>query len=58
MTLPQFAELVERMRSKQIEYFRTRKSDVLKESKELEAAVDKEIAKMKNNNSETTLNLF
>jgi len=58
MTLPQFTDLVERMRAKQIEYFRTRKSDVLKESKELEAAVDKEIVKMKNNSSETTLNLF
>jgi len=58
MTLPQFADLVERMRAKQIEYFRTRKSDVLLEAKQLEKEVDEALAKMKNNNSETTFNLF
>ncbi len=39
----QFFRLVERMRDKQKEYFRTRSAAVLNESKQLERDVDKEI---------------
>jgi hypothetical protein len=40
MTTTELAELAKRMRDKQKEYFRTRKPDVLEESKELERRFD------------------
>ena len=42
-----FFFLVERMRAKQKEYFKTRTSESLTESKTLEKAVDAEIARVK-----------
>lgn len=44
----QFFRLVERMRGKQKEYFRTRSAAVLNESKHLERDVDKEIQRVNN----------
>lgn len=44
----QFFRLVERMRDKQKEYFRTRGAAVLNESKHLERDVDKEIQRVNN----------
>lgn len=44
----QFFRLVERMRDKQKEYFRTRNEAVLNESKQLERDVDKEIQRVNN----------
>lgn len=44
----QFFRLVERMRDKQKEYFRTRDAAVLNESKHLERDVDKEIQRVNN----------
>lgn len=44
----QFFRLVERMRDKQKEYFRTRSAAVLNESKHLERDVDKEIQRVNN----------
>lgn len=44
----QFFRLVERMRDKQKEYFRTRSAAVLNESKQLERDVDKEIQRVNN----------
>lgn len=41
----QFFRLVERMRNKQKEYFRTKSQAVLNESKQLEREVDSEIQK-------------
>lgn len=43
MTAHDFFTLVTRMRDKQKEYFRTRSSSVLQESKRLEKQVDDEI---------------
>lgn len=40
MTGREFVELVRDMRAKQVEYFKTRSSDVLRESKQLERRVD------------------
>lgn len=44
----QFFRLVERMRDKQKEYFRTRNEAVFNESKQLERDVDKEIQRVNN----------
>lgn len=44
----QFFRLVERMRDKQKEYFRTKSQAVLNESKQLEREVDGEIQKANN----------
>ncbi len=44
----QFFRLVERMRNKQKEYFRTKSKAVLNESKQLEREVDGEIQKTNN----------
>ena len=44
----QFFRLVERMRNKQKEYFRTKSQIVLSESKRLEREVDEEIARANN----------
>lgn len=44
----QFFRLVERMRNKQKEYFRTKSQAVLNESKQLEREVDGEIQKANN----------
>ena len=44
----QFFRLVERMRNKQKEYFRTKSQIVLTESKKLERDVDEEIARANN----------
>lgn len=38
-----FLDLVRRMRSKQIEYFKTRDTTILRESKDLERRVDEAI---------------
>lgn len=53
----QFFRLVERMRDKQKEYFRTRSAAVLNESKQLERDVDKEIQRVNNalNNRQPSL---
>lgn len=40
MNIDEFKDLVRRMRTKQKEYFRTRDSTVLNESKDLERRVD------------------
>ncbi len=47
MTAKEFFDLVSDMRSKQKEYFRTRSSSVLSESKALERRVDDEIKRVK-----------
>ena len=44
----QFFRLVERMRNKQKEYFRTKSQAVLNESKQLEREVDSEIQRTNN----------
>lgn len=44
----QFFRLVERMRNKQKEYFRTKSQAVLNESKQLEREVDSEIQRANN----------
>lgn len=46
MNAEQFFRLIERMRSKQKEYFRTRSQTKLQESKLLEAQVDAEIERV------------
>ena len=47
MTAKEFFDLVAEMRSKQREYFRTRSTSVLNESKALERSVDDEIRRVK-----------
>lgn len=47
MTAKEFFDLVSEMREKQREYFRTRSSSVLSESKALERKVDDEIRRVK-----------
>lgn len=47
MTAKEFFDLVAEMREKQKEYFRTRSSSVLSESKTLERRVDDEIKRVK-----------
>ena len=47
MTAREFFDLVSDMRSKQREYFRTRSTSVLNESKALERRVDDEIRRVK-----------
>ena len=47
MTAREFFDLVSDMRSKQREYFRTRSSSVLSESKALERRVDDEVRRVK-----------
>ena len=47
MTAKEFFSLVSDMRSKQREYFRTRSSSVLSESKALERRVDDEIRRVR-----------
>lgn len=47
MTAKEFFDLVSDMRSKQQEYFRTRSSSVLSESKALERRVDDEIKRVR-----------
>ena len=47
MTAKEFFGLVSDMRSKQREYFRTRSTSVLNESKALEKKVDDEIKRVK-----------
>lgn len=47
MTAREFFDLVSDMREKQKEYFRTRSSSVLSESKTLERRVDDEIRRVK-----------
>jgi len=58
MTAKEFFDLVSDMRSKQREYFRTRSTSVLNESKALERLVDAEIRRVKeimNDNKEDKL---
>lgn len=47
MTAREFFDIVSEMRSKQKEYFRTRSSSVLSESKTLERRVDDEIRRVR-----------
>lgn len=55
----QFFRLVERMRNKQKEYFRTKSQAVLNESKQLEREVDSEIQRANNNlNNRAAPSLF
>ena len=49
--LNKFVSLVYLMRNKQKEYFKNRCFQVLKESKELEKAVDSKIKELQNKNS-------
>lgn len=58
MTAKEFFDLVSDMRSKQKEYFRTRSTSVLNESKALERLVDAEIRRVNeimNDNKEDKL---
>ena len=58
MTAKEFFDLVSDMRSKQREYFRTRSTSVLNESKALERLVDAEIRRVNeimNDNKEDKL---
>lgn len=58
MTAKEFFDLVSDMRSKQKEYFRTRSTSVLNESKALERLVDAEIRRVNeimNDNKENKL---
>ena len=48
MNPKEFFDLVAKMRDKQREYFRTRNTGVLKESKRLEKQVDDEITRVNN----------
>jgi len=47
MTEPEFYTLVERMRQAQIDYFRTRDKDCLRDSKSLEKKVDEQVKQFK-----------
>lgn len=47
MTESEFYQLVEQMRQAQIDYFRTRDKDCLRESKSLERKVDKQLEEFK-----------
>jgi len=51
MDIEFFIETVERMRSAQVEYFRTRSREVLQESKILERQVDATIRAYRQDNS-------
>lgn len=47
MNAKQFFDTVSRLRDKQKEYFRTRSSSALRESKQLEKQIDNEIERVK-----------
>lgn len=58
MDAKQFFRLIEKLRNKQKEYFQTRTQTALKESKQLEKAVDDEIDrvnKILNNKTQGTI---
>ena len=58
MTAKDFFNLVEQMRQNQKDYFKTRSTESLRKSKELEKQVDDEIARVNRIMSEKQMNLF
>lgn len=58
MTAKDFFNLVEQMRQNQKNYFKTRSTESLHKSKELEKQVDDEIARVNKIMSEKQMNLF
>lgn len=58
MTAKDFFNLVEQMRKNQIDYFRTRSTESLRKSKELEKQVDDEIARVNKIMKEKQMNMF
>lgn len=58
MTAKDFFKLVEQMRQNQKDYFKTRSTESLRKSKELEKQVDDEIARVNKIMSDKQMNLF
>ena len=58
MTAKEFFNLVEQMRKNQKDYFKTRSTESLRNSKELEKQVDDEIARVNKIMSNKQMNLF
>ncbi len=58
MTAKDFFKLVEQMRQNQKDYFKTRSTESLRKSKELEKQVDDEIARVNKIMKEKQMNLF
>ena len=58
MTAKEFFNLVEQMRKNQKDYFKTRSTESLRNSKELEKQVDDEIARVNKIISNKQMNLF
>ena len=58
MTAKDFFKLVEQMRQNQKDYFKTRSTESLRRSKELEKQVDDEIARVNKILSEKQMNMF
>lgn len=58
MNAKDFFNLVEQMRQNQKDYFKTRSTESLRKSKELEKKVDDEIARVNKIMSEKQMNLF
>ena len=58
MTAKDFFKLVEKMRQNQKDYFKTRSTESLRKSKELEKQVDDEIARVNKIMSDKQMNLF
>lgn len=58
MTAKDFFNLVEQMRQNQKDYFKTRSTEALRKSKELEKQVDDEIARVNKIISDKQMKLF
>lgn len=58
MNARDFFDLVTEMRQKQKDYFKTRSTESLKKSKELEKQVDDEIARVNRIISDKQMNMF
>lgn len=58
MTAKDFFNLVEQMRKNQKDYFKTRSTEYLRKSKELEKQVDNEITRVNKIMSDKQMNLF
>jgi len=58
MNAREFFNLVERMRQNQKDYFKTRSTESLRKSKELEKQVDDEIARVNKIMSDKQMELF
>lgn len=58
MNAKDFFNLVEQMRKNQKDYFKTRSTESLRKSKELERLVDDEIARVNKIISDKQMNLF